>query len=68
MSQPALNSSPRESLAGWALAAAAIAVAIGGVWLALLGWFPRVVSVHGRGIQLMLDYTLIVTGIWCPPG
>jgi cytochrome c oxidase subunit 2 len=62
MSKPSGSSPARGILAGWAVAASAIAIAIAGVCLALLGWFPRVVSAHGRGIQLMLDYTLAVTG------
>ena len=63
MSKDVSGSSPaRGTLAGWAIAASAVAIAIGGVWLALLGWFPRVVSANGGGIQLMLDYTLAVTG------
>ena len=46
----------------WVLAAAMLAVLAGGVALAVQPWFPVVGSLHGDGVQLMLDYTLTVTG------
>jgi len=52
----------RSSLSGWALVGAVLLIPLAGVWLALHDWYPRVLSSHGLGIKLMLDYTLAVTG------
>jgi len=57
-----------RSWSGWALAAAALLIAVGGLWLAGHSWFPQVLSTHGRGIKQMLDYTLVVTGAFFVAG
>lgn len=51
-----------RSWSGWAVAAAALLVPVGGLWLAGHDWFPQVLSAHGQGIKRMLDFTLAVTG------
>ncbi len=34
------------------------------LYLATRHWFPEVLSEHGQGVQRMLNYTLVVTGIF----
>jgi cytochrome c oxidase subunit 2 len=48
----------------WTLAIAMIVVVAGGLALAARQWYPPVASEHGVGIQRMLDYTLVVTGVF----
>jgi cytochrome c oxidase subunit 2 len=52
----------RPSIEGWALVSVILGIPVLGLWLGLRDWFPPVLSAHGTGIQLMLDYTLVVTG------
>lgn len=58
----------QRSTAQWALALAVLAVVAGGLWLGSLTWFPEIISSHGRGVQKMLDFTLIATGAFFVAG
>jgi cytochrome c oxidase subunit 2 len=49
---------------GRALSVAMLLVLASGVALALGHWFPEVASLHGIGVQRMLNFTLLTTGIF----
>lgn len=52
----------------WALATVILLVLGATMGLASRPWFPQVGSLHGSGIQRMLDFTLVVTGVFFVAG
>ena len=53
---------------GRALSVAMLLVLASGVALALGHWFPEVASIHGIGVQRMLNFTLLTTGAFFVAG
>lgn len=52
----------RAGVTAWAFALAVLLILAGTLGLAWHSWFPPIASLHGRGVQRMLDYTLLATG------
>lgn len=58
----------RQSEVAWTLALVVLLIPVAGMGLALKSWFPEIASLHGGGIQRMLQYTLVVTGLFFVSG